>query len=260
MKTLLFTLVNLLLLTTTTIAQDDCNKWALGMHYNLISPLTHLNRNGYKMNHGGNVELFYLGLGESKVKIQPGLKLNLGTTAYNKEAVLLEVPENTVAYAHSHNLLLDVTGSVRFILPTDYLWSFYGDLNLGARHTWARETIRLDDNDDEFENTATDYHKTTSTLYGVNLGLLIPLSDKVDLDLRGNYESCVRMNHFDLNNASDYSLVETYNPSDIGIEIGIRIKLSCAEKYENDYKRNDYNNTRNKSKTKVVRKTTRVKT
>ena len=255
MKTLLFTLIILILLSTTALSQNHCDKWSLGMHYNFIQPLTHLHKNGYKINHGANVEVFYLGLGNSTIQIQPGLKLNLGTSSSNKASVLLQFPANAPATAHSHNMLLDFNASARFLYPTHYPWSVYADLNLGARHTWARETIKPDDNGDAFENAIINFHRETSTLYGVNLGLLVVLSDRVDFDIRANYESCVLMNHFDLN-TTDYSKIESYNPSDLGIEVGIRIRIGCTNYYEDDKYYNSSNRDYCPTKTKVIKKRT----
>lgn len=252
MKTLLFTLANIIILTTTLSSQTDCTKWTLGLHYNLIKPLDQLHLNGYRFNHGGNAELFRAGLSKGKVQVQPGLKVNLGTSRSNKETVELVVPENGIATAHSHNMVLDLTGSLRFIVPTEHSWSFYGDMNVGGRRSWARETIKPDEDTQNFENAKTDYYETTSFLYGVNLGILIPMNEKVDLDIRGNYEACSLMNHFDLN-TTEYAQVKTADPKDIGLEIGIRIKLGCNEKSQEEKRRHRIT-TPTRPKTKVIKK------
>jgi len=227
----------------------DCEKWSIGMHYNFIKPLSTLRTNGFSANHGGNFGLFYLGFKSDGVQIQPGLKVNIGTSAGNVERINTSIIGP--ADRKTHNFLLDLKASTRFIFPTDHVWSVYADGNIGLRTSWGRETYRPIDNFNGEENTAVDFSATPSFLWALNAGVLYPISDMMDLDFRINFEGSNEIGHYDLSDNA-YPQVQTGNAIDLGLAIGVRIRLGCGNDAKEERERR-YTPSRNK-RTKVIKK------
>lgn len=230
----------LFLLPQLLLSQDCCDKWSFGADFNLAVPLQDLKTNGFGNNYGASFDLIYHGGQFSGIRFQPGFRLNGGVSSGNSENFTIDLPGNPIGESTISNTMGDFKILGRIVTDQNKRFKAYMEGFIGIRISGSQRRIQLVENsygDSSFDRLNT----RVSEVIGIGGGILIGLSDIVDLNLRAGVEHSSVMGHYDV--VSDpYPLeaVRTNKAINASFGLGVLIRINDCDDDDDQGRRRDY--------------------
>ncbi len=235
------------------LSQTSCDQWAFGADFDMMNPIKELKTNGYGMNFGVNFDAFYLGFKRKLIGFHPGFRIRGGTTAMNSRDEFIGEPINQDVVRGIYNAAFDAKIIGRFILNNAYRCQPYMEADMGIRLAGGYEDVETSEFEVREEDRLdyTEYiTKGISGSYGFGAGLLIRLTDRMDLNLRSNFDFTNLIKHVDFNTVFPFAETRTTSSINQRFAIGLFIHVGCepaerGTKTKNRIRSNTKNN-RNK--------------
>ncbi len=239
--------------------QNNCDKWAFAADFDMLNPVKNLKLNGYNLNYGVNFDLFYLGFERNKIGFHPGVRLRGGATGMNSRSEFIGEPINQDGTRGIYNSAFDGKFVGRIIFNHFYKFRPYLEADMGVRFAGANEQIETFGVDEEDSLDYSEFiTKGVSGTYGFGCGILIRLTDRVDLNLRSNFDLTNTIKHVDFNTAFPFEETRTNDSFNQRFAIGFYIHIGCEpEERETKTKNRIRSNTKTKRK-KVKRPDTDI--
>ena len=208
--------------------QSNCDKWAFGADFDVLNPIKNLRNNGFGINYGVNFDAFYLGFDKNEFGFRPGLRIRGGVTESNSRDEFFEDPINQIGVRGIYNSDFDFKLLGRIVWNRFYRFQPYVEADMGIRLTGGNEQIQTIAED---EADALDYSenitKGISGSYGFGTGFLFRLTDRLDLNLRTNFDLTNLIKHVDFNTDFPFEVTQTTNAVNQRFAIGMHVHIGC---------------------------------
>ena len=237
MRKLIYILIGLFSATFTLSAQH-CNKWYLDGNYQFLMPLGEFKDGGFSNAHGASMAVYYdLNPTNTNLNLHLGLRLNaLLANGYKGTTTLIE-PAGAAADIKIYNALVDFKFVGRVIFKPASVMSFYIDGGVGLRINASHEKYNLNTPVNGFEESSSEQvNSKLSPVFGLSIGALYKISDRVDLDFRISGDYSTHAEYIDMNSVLS-SLTYQYsntNALNLSLHLGFRVRIGC----ENNQQRN----------------------
>lgn len=236
--------------------QNNCDKWAFGVDFDLLNPIENLQSNGFGINFGVNFDVFYLGFERNKIGIHPGFRIRGGSSGMNSRSEFIGDPINQEGTRGVYNSAFDAKIVGRFVLNHFHQIRPYFEADMGVRFAGANEEIETFGIDEEDSLDYSEFiTKGISGTYGFGLGLLVRLTDRVDLNLRSNLDVTNHIKHVDLNTIFPFDETSSSNTNNQRFAIGVYIHIGCEPENRSTKTKNRIRTNTKTSRTKKPQKT-----
>jgi len=236
-------------------AQNDCNKWALGVDFDVMLPRTDIKTTGYGINYGVNFDIFYLGHNGSTVSFQPGMRFRGGMSRIQSRDVILEQPLNATGTTRIYNTDVDLKFVARFLFFQNNNVRPYFELTAGYRASGTTQDVEANEEAFGFVESSERLTNKFSPSVGFGTGVLIGLSDRLDLNIRASFDKTDQMNYVDIRDRTSIVEYETKDAYTANFAIGILGRIGCYSDDNQDYERRNRNSGYEKKGTPVKIKT-----
>jgi len=250
---------------SSTFSQSFFDKLGAGINFDIKSPYGQLRDNGLTNFYGLSIEAFYVGCTDKKWRFTPGYRIGAGITeSIWGDNILLSEPEGAEATRRLFNTYFGVELVGRLIYENDNRIRPYAELYAGFRGVNAHETFSLTEPVEGYSNNTENVFSNASNIVGIGIGVLVQLSDVIDLNVKIASEYSGQVYHSNLNGDEFYSTqrIESNNSYNHNFSIGIFFRPKCGritDSYTN--KRTNYINsgyTPRPKQTKPIQKRSRT--
>lgn len=230
MKNIYFQTFLFFFFSLSVVTAQECNKWGLGANFDMLLPTELLKDNGHGTSYGANFDIFYLGyLNDGYgVDFMPGFRIKGGATpvTYARD-VILEIPVDAPGVAEVYNSYADFKFVPRVVLNSRQKAKVYFEGHLGVRFSSVFERISLVDSDPRFGDETNRIDSEISRVTGASAGILIPVSSRVDIDVRYSREWTKEMRHLNIGASSFSTPIGSNDARNVSLAVGVFVRLGC---------------------------------